>query len=68
MAALISATSLSARSLRLERQIGSIASGMEADIVAMDGNPLEDATAVRRVVFVMKGGTVFRNVVPTPRP
>ena len=66
MAGLISATSLSARSLRLEHEIGSIAPGMQADIIAMDGNPLEDATAVRRVVFVMKGGTIFRNVVPAP--
>ena len=65
MAALISATSLSARSLRLENQIGSIAPGMQADIIAMDGNPLDDPTAVRRVVFVMKAGTVFRNVNPS---
>jgi hypothetical protein len=32
--------------------------------VATDGNPLSDPTAVRRVVFVMKGGTIFRNLVP----
>jgi imidazolonepropionase-like amidohydrolase len=64
MAALISATSLSARSLRLDKEIGSIAPGMQADIIAMDGNPLDDATAVRRVVFVMKDGTIFRNLVP----
>ena len=64
MAALISVTSLSARSLRLDKEIGTIAPGMQADIIAMDGNPLDDATAVRRVVFVMKGGTIFRNQVP----
>jgi imidazolonepropionase-like amidohydrolase len=66
MAALISATSLSAKSIGLADQIGTIAPGMQADIIAMDGNPLKDATSVRRVVFVMKGGTIFRNVVPTP--
>lgn len=66
MAALISVTSLSARSLRLDKEIGTIAPGMQADIIAMDGNPLDDATAVRRVVFVMKGGTIFRNLVPAP--
>lgn len=62
MAAIISATSLSAESLGLEKQIGSIAAGMDADIVATDGNPLQDITAVRRVVFVMKGGKVFENL------
>ncbi len=34
---------------------------MQADIIALDGNPLEDITAVRRVVFVMKGGVVYVN-------
>jgi imidazolonepropionase-like amidohydrolase len=61
MDAIVSATSLSAQSLRLQEQIGSIARGMEADIIATDGNPLQDITAVRRVVFVMKGGKVYRN-------
>ncbi len=65
MAALISATSLSAQSLNLGKQIGTIAPGMQADIIAMDGNPLTDATSVRRVEFVMKGGTIFKNVVPS---
>jgi len=61
MDAIVSATSLSAESLGLQDRIGSIAQGMEADIIATDGNPLDDITAVRRVVFVMKGGKVFRN-------
>jgi imidazolonepropionase-like amidohydrolase len=64
MAALISATSLSARSLNLQNEIGTLAPGMQADIIAMDGDPLTDPTAVRRVVFVMKGGTIFRNIIP----
>jgi imidazolonepropionase-like amidohydrolase len=62
MAALISATSLSAESLRLGDQIGSIAPGMQADIVAFDGNPLTDVTAAARAVFVMKGGKVYENL------
>jgi imidazolonepropionase-like amidohydrolase len=62
MAALISATSLSAESLRLGDQIGSIAPGMQADIVAFDGNPLTDVNAASRAVFVMKGGRVFENL------
>jgi imidazolonepropionase-like amidohydrolase len=61
MAAIVSATSLSAESLRMQDQIGSIGPGMEADIIATSGNPLDDITSVRRVVFVMKGGTVFKN-------
>jgi len=61
MAAIVSATSLSAESLRMQDQIGSIARGMEADIIATDGNPLDDITSVRRVVFVMKGGRVYKN-------
>lgn len=61
MAALISATSLSAESLNLGDTLGSIAPGMLADIVAFDGNPLTDVTAAHRVVFVMKSGKVFLN-------
>lgn len=64
MAAIVSATSLSAESLGMKDQIGSLVPGMRADIVAMDGNPLQDVAAVRRVVFVMKGGRVFENLVP----
>ena len=61
MDAIVSATSLAAESLRLQDKIGAIAPGMQADLVAVKGNPLEDITAVRNVVFVMKGGRVFRN-------
>jgi len=35
---------------------------MEADIVAVDGNPLNDVTTFRHVVFVMKAGRVYKNV------
>jgi imidazolonepropionase-like amidohydrolase len=61
MDAIVSATSMAARSLGLQDQIGTIAGGMRADVVAVAGNPLEDITVVRNVVFVMKGGKVFRN-------
>jgi imidazolonepropionase-like amidohydrolase len=57
---LISATSLSAESLGLGDRIGAIAVGHAADLVATDGNPLDDITAVRRVRFVMKAGKVYR--------
>jgi imidazolonepropionase-like amidohydrolase len=61
MAAVISMTSLAAESLNLGDRIGSIAPGMEADIVAVEGNPLQDITALRRVAFVMKGGRVYKD-------
>jgi imidazolonepropionase-like amidohydrolase len=61
MAAMISAQSLGAQALGMADQIGSIAQGMQADIIAVDGNPLKDITAVRRVVFVMKSGVVYKN-------
>jgi imidazolonepropionase-like amidohydrolase len=62
MAALISATSLSAESLNLGTRIGAIAPGMDADIVAFDGDPLQDVSAASRAVFVMKGGKVYENL------
>jgi imidazolonepropionase-like amidohydrolase len=58
---LVSATSLSAAALGLGDRIGTIAAGYEADLVATDGNPLDDITAVRRVRFVMKAGKVYKN-------
>ena len=64
MDALMSGTSVAAESLGMASQIGAVAEGMQADLVAVDGNPLDDITAVRRVVFVMKGGTVYRNARP----
>lgn len=61
MDAIVSATSRAAESLRLQDRIGAIAPGLDADIIAVTGDPLTDITAVRRVVFVMKGGVVYRN-------
>jgi imidazolonepropionase-like amidohydrolase len=61
MDAIVSGTSEAAESLRLGDKIGSIAPNMAADIVAVDGDPLKDITAVRRVVFVMKSGRVYKN-------
>jgi imidazolonepropionase-like amidohydrolase len=64
MDAMVAANSRAAESLNLQNEIGSIAPGMNADIIALDGDPRKDITAVRRVVFVMKGGKVYKNVVP----
>jgi imidazolonepropionase-like amidohydrolase len=60
MAALASANSLAADALGMGDRLGSLAPGYEADIIALDGDPLKDLTAVRRVVFVMRGGVVYK--------
>ena len=61
MDTVVSATSLAAESLGLADQIGSIATGMAADIIGTAGDPSEDIDALGRVVFVMKDGKVYRN-------
>jgi len=61
MAAIVSATSLAAESLRLGGRIGSLAPGYAADLVALYGDPRRDPTALRRVAFVMKGGVVWKD-------
>lgn len=61
MDAMVAAQSRAAESLNMQNEIGSIAPGMQADIIALEGNPLKEITAVRRVVFVMKGGKVYKS-------
>jgi len=67
-AAMISANSLAAEALGMADQIGSIAPGLQADIIVVDGNPLKDITAVQRVIFVMKGGIVYKNAARGAKP
>jgi len=62
MDAIVGATSLAARSMNLDKTIGTLAPGYEADLIAVDGDPTADIAAVTRVAFVMKGGKVFKNV------
>jgi imidazolonepropionase-like amidohydrolase len=60
-AAIRSATLDAAEVLGWQDRIGNLASGKFADLIAVDGNPLEDLSALKRVVFVMKGGQISYN-------
>jgi imidazolonepropionase-like amidohydrolase len=59
--AITSATSLGAAALHMGDQIGSIAPGLQADIIAVQGDATKDITATRRVKFVMKAGHIYKN-------
>ncbi len=61
MNAIVSLTSLSAESLGMQSSIGAVAARLHADLVGIDGDPIADITALRRVVFVMKDGHVYKN-------
>jgi len=60
MKAIQSATLEASKLLRVEDQLGTLEAGKLADVVAVEGNPLEDITLMRHVTFVMKEGVVYR--------
>lgn len=58
--ALQSATINGAKLLKMENQLGQIKTGFFADIIAVEGNPLDDISLLENVSFVMKNGTVYK--------
>jgi len=62
LATLQSTTSVNAKILRMDTQIGRITQGLQADLVAVTGDPSKDISATRKVVLVMKGGAIVRQV------
>ena len=55
-----SATSVDARVLHMGDKVGQVKSGLLADVIAVEGDPIREISSLRRVKFVMKGGVIFR--------
>jgi imidazolonepropionase-like amidohydrolase len=60
LAAIRSATSIDAKVLHLETQLGRVAPGLFADLIAVEGDPAADISALRRLMLVMKAGAIVK--------
>jgi imidazolonepropionase-like amidohydrolase len=67
-AALRAGTSVAADLLGVAGEVGTLAKGKMADVVAVPGDPLRDVTVTERVFFVMRAGEVMRRDTPDRRP
>ncbi len=61
MDALKSATMVSAELLGIQDKLGSIETNKIADIIAVEGNPIDDIRFMQKVIFVMKEGKIYRS-------
>jgi len=60
MEAIRSATITASEMLGISDELGSVESGKLADLIAVEGNPIKDITALQKVVFVMKEGKIYK--------
>jgi imidazolonepropionase-like amidohydrolase len=60
--AIHAATSSAAQLIDRAKDVGTLEVGKYADVIAVSSNPLDNVSALEKVTFVMKGGTVYRNV------
>ena len=67
MEAIVSATGLAAEAIGMADEVGRVAEGFTADLIAVEGDPLADISALGRVGFVMAGGAVHRGQVERAR-
>jgi imidazolonepropionase-like amidohydrolase len=68
VAALKAATSVDAKALKMDNQIGRVAQGLFADLIAVDGDPTKDISALHKVSFVMKGGAIVKRQAAAAAP
>jgi imidazolonepropionase-like amidohydrolase len=58
--ALKSATSIDAKVLHMETQVGKVGQGLQADLIAVDGDPTKDISVLHKVKLVMKAGAIVK--------